>query len=170
MTGSTTAKKLWERGQEGVEFNTSSGCILAVQCECCTSYQQWKGKHSLKAIALQKLADELTVYQIFSKQQFVVYEIGREGKYTGTIKVLQGSPKGQCIGVASSTGPHPYVCTARNVLVHGKTSILNRRLLRNSTLDQRKHMQLRAAPLDTCKLHSYAEKTMKRKSQKKNQT
>lgn len=65
-----------------------------------------------------------------------------------TIRALKGSPKGACRGTASSSGPHSYICIACNALIHGKTSALNQRLLRNSTLKHPRSDTMHATKID----------------------
>ena len=50
---------------------------------------------------------------------------GTKYTYTGTIRASTAAPKGACIGIASTTGQHPYTCAACDALTHGKTSPLN---------------------------------------------
>lgn len=151
VAGGTTTKKLWECGRRDnttyVHHSTAPGNppkTFTTCCDCCTTYQQWKANHTLEAKSLQILADEPTSYQLLPKEQVVIQENGQQVTYIGTIRALQGSTMGECKGVAKSTGPHPYVCIACNALVHGKTSSLNRKLLRNNTLKHPRSVELRA--------------------------
>ena len=52
----------------------------------------------------------------------------------GTIRALSGAPLGPCTKLERGDGPHPYTCDACNTLVHGQTSVLNWRLLRDNQL------------------------------------
>ena len=48
--------------------------------------------------------------------------------YQGTIGALHMAPKGECSGIASSTGPHPFTCDACEALQRSKSSQLLHKL------------------------------------------
>ena len=62
----------------------------------------------------------------------------------GTIRALSAAPLGQCTRVAKRDGPHPYTCNACDALVHGQTSVLNRRLIREKKLRHPRTQEHRA--------------------------
>lgn len=55
-------------------------------------------------------------------------------QYSHTIRALPGSTKGECKQIASTGGPHPYVCDSYNALVHDKSSQLLRKYSRMDIL------------------------------------
>lgn len=135
-SGTTTAKKLWTNIRNGSvsrgEYNVD------VECTCCTVYKQWTLKHSSLAKQLQNEADSTFYYQIFLNKEVNVVLSGSLCKFIGTIRASAAAPQGACTGTATSTGQHPYTCIACNLLTHGKSSPLNRLILRAKTL---KHPQ-----------------------------
>ena len=105
-----------------------------MNCDCCTSYIEWKNKHPLLARSLQKAADNTFIYQICPNERATVVVDDMKCTYTGTIRASTAAPKGPCRGVASNLGLHPYTCTACDALTHGKTSPLNRIVSRAPSL------------------------------------
>ena len=99
-------------------------------CECCQTYVDWKQVHPILAKSLQELADQPRYYALLPNEKVSV-----DGKeMVGTIRALSAAPFGPCSRVAKTYGPHPYTCDACNALVHGQTSVLNRRILRDKQL------------------------------------
>ena len=76
--GATTAKKLWEQER---------------QCDCCTSYKEWKSKHPLPAQDLQNSADKKVYYEVFPSEEVTLSINAETASYTGTIRALSGSQK-----------------------------------------------------------------------------
>ncbi len=130
--GVTTAKKLWnDDGREKIISYIDSNKQFMVDCTCCASFQQWKKIHPVKSRQLKQIADKPLYYRIYPNEKLT---LPHQPHYVGTIRALPGAPMGECGGIASSTGFHPYTCIACNALIHGKTSVLNRKLVRCMTL------------------------------------
>ena len=98
-------------------------------CSCCDNYVSWRKAHPSDAQALQKIADVPYYYKVCN-EKVTIHEIG----YQGTIRALQMAPMGECTGIASSFGPHPFTCNACEALQHGKNSQLLHKLNRDSKL------------------------------------
>lgn len=88
-------------------------------CECCTKYSEWKKNHQDAARELQSIADEPYYYKVCNK----TVTIGSV-TYSTTIRALHLAPFGACKGIASKSGPHPYICDSCEMLQHGKSSQL----------------------------------------------
>ena len=138
--GGTNAKKLWEDGRKNnnnhsattvSEHQTST---TTCECTCCSTFVEWKKNHPVLAKQLQLIADQPVYYQLFPNET-IKFSLGREESlYKGTIRALSRAPLGKCMESAKDSGAHPYTCDACNALIHGKTSVLNRRLQRNQVL------------------------------------
>ena len=115
-----------------------------MNCDCCTSYIEWKNRHPLLARSLQKAADNTFIYQICPNERATVVVDGIKCTYTGTIRASTAAPKGPCRGVASNLGLHPYTCTACDALTHGKTSPLNQIVSRAPSLKHPRSDLMRA--------------------------
>ena len=100
-----------------------------VKCSCCYDYSSWQEKHSEKASTLQSIAKQSYYYKV-CEEEFVLGGV----RYSHTIRALPGSTKGECKQIASTGGPHPYVCDSCNALVHGKSSQLLRKYSRMDIL------------------------------------
>lgn len=138
--GCTSITKLWEEGRnQNSTYCNDHGDIQTV-CDCCQTYIEWKKTHPELAKSLQKIADQPRYYALLPNEKILV-----EGKeMIGTIRALSAAPLGQCTRVAKGDGPHPYSCDACNALVHGQTSVLNRKLLREKTLRHPRTQEQRA--------------------------
>ena len=141
--GCTSITKLWEEGrQHNLTFYTSSNNEDDFQtvCDCCQTFMVWKKTHPSLAKSLQQLADQSRYYALLPDEKVCV-----DGKeITGTIRALSAVPLGACKKIAKLDGPHPYTCDACNALVHGQTSILNRKLLRDKELKHPRSQEERA--------------------------
>ena len=115
-----------------------------MNCDCCTSYIEWKNRHPLLARSLQKAADNTFIYQICPNERATVVVDGMKCTYTGTIRASTAAPKGPCRGVASNLGLHPYTCTACDALTHWKTSPLNQIVSRAPSLKHPRSDLMRA--------------------------
>ena len=90
--------------------------------------------------SLQELADQPRYYALLPNEKISV-----DGKeMIGTIRALFGAPLGPCTKLAKADGPHPYTCDACDALIHGQTSVLNRRLLRDNQLKHPRSQEQRA--------------------------
>ena len=138
--GTTTAKKLWMNAHDTPSDDTG----IEMTCDCCTSYNEWKGKHPLLAKSLQKVADGTLIYQVCPNESITVIIDGTDTTYTGNIRASTAAPEGSYLGVASNSGKHPYTCSACDALTHGKTSTLNRIVNRAPTLKHSKSDMTRA--------------------------
>ncbi len=80
---------------------------------------------------------------------------------------MKGAPKGECLKIASTSGPHPYVCDA---LRYGSLSQLNRKLQRATTLRNPRDREDRATKDGV--VHKYCSKQHLEKAiqVKKNET
>ena len=128
--GCTTIKKLWEDGrQEDLKYCPLSGTTEYFQttCECCKTLKEWKVAHPNLAKSLLEIANQPLYYSLLPNEKICV--CGQE--MIGTIRALSDAPLGPCTKLAKPDGSHPYTCDA---LVHGQTSVLNRRLLRDNQL------------------------------------
>ena len=143
--GITTAKKLWTTTRESPAMNVMhDDDSISVECSCCTTYLEWKGRHQAVAKQLQKAADNTHQYQINQNEVVTVVENGVEHQYRGTIRASSAGPQGPCQGVAVNSGKHPYICVACDALTRGQTSPLNRRVSRYLTLKHPRSEKLRA--------------------------
>ena len=139
VAGGTSAKKLWEDGRKNISIsytppNASEHGELVTTCSCCDTFTQWKNNHPGLAKQLQKIADQPVYYQLLPNE-LISFSIGdQKFNYKGTIRALSQAPLGECMKIAKNTGAHPFTCDACYALAHGKTSVLNRRLQRNSVL------------------------------------
>ena len=73
-------------------------------------------------------------YKCFPDEHVRVSVNGSTVEFRGTIRALGGAPLGACQNLAKTGGVHPYICIACNALMHGKSSPLNRKLIRSKTL------------------------------------
>ena len=126
--GVTTSKSLWVHSRSVGECVQSPENEQQVQTAC-TMYGQWKKAHSTAAKTLQHIADIPCYYKVCDEQVNVGTHV-----YRGTIRALHSAPKGKCKGTALASGQHPYTCEACEVLQHGKSSQLLRKLLLASKL------------------------------------
>ena len=142
VAGGTNVKKLWEDGRRDnisytpPKFNVSEHgeFEFVTTCSCCGIFTEWKKNHPVLAKQLQLIADQPVYYQLFPTET-ISFSIGDQRiNYKGTIQALSGAPLGECMKAAKDVGAHPYTCDACNALAHGKSSVLNQRLLRNSVL------------------------------------
>lgn len=115
--GVTTAKKLWRTARVSPVMNDDDS--ISVECSCCTTYLEWKGRHQTLAKHLQKAADNTHQHQINQNEVVTVVENGVEHQYRGTIRGSSAGPQGPCQGVAVNSGKHPYICVACDALTRG---------------------------------------------------
>ena len=146
VAGGTTSKKLWENGRKSqIEYtDTNTNQTFQTTCDCCDTYLKWKTNHATLLKSLQALANQPQRYQILPDEEVVIEVNGKLAKYTGTIRALPDSPMGACSGIAKQTGPHPFTCDSCDALVHGQSSPLNRKLLRNEKLKHPRSDRYRA--------------------------
>lgn len=140
--GATTAQKLWtdHRQKESEEIICSSGDQkVAVSCDCCTKYTEWKEKHQDASRVLQSIADMPCYYRVSNE----TIKIDKTS-YETTIRAMHLAPLGACKGVALKSGPHPYICDACEALQHGKNNQLLHKLGRASKLKHPRTEQNRA--------------------------
>ena len=71
-------------------------------------------------------------------------ENGETKTYTKTIRALMDAPADKCLGTASTSGQHPYICDACEALRHGRHSQLNRKLQRAAKLQHPRSQEARA--------------------------
>jgi hypothetical protein len=151
--GATTAKKLWEDGRRSeIAYIDKEGCEFYTTCSCCTEYSSWKVAHKDLSADLQKLADQPRYYSVTNE---IIEVVANKVKivYKNTIRALKGAPKGECLKIASTSGPHPYVCDACDALRHGRHSQLNRKLQRETTLRNPRYREDRATKVGVVHKH-----------------
>ena len=73
-----------------------------------------------------------------------------------TIQALTGAPQGPCTGIAYAGGKHPYTCKSCYSLSTGKSSQLNRKLHRASSLKHPREEASRATKSGV--VHKYCSK------------
>jgi len=139
--GATTSKKLWLDSRARNECAVSTDDQIKVQtiCNCCEDYSTWKKMHPSDAKILQEIADMPIYYKVCDERVNI-----HDTTYQGTIRALHMAPKGECTGIASSTGPHPFTCDACEALQHGKSSQLLHKLWRATKLKHPRSEQNRA--------------------------
>ena len=135
---------MWEDGRRsGTAYIDKDGREFHINCSCCTDYRSWKQAHKDLSANLQKLADQPRYYRV-TDEIVQVIENGDKVVYKSTIRALKDAPKGECLNIASTSGPHPYVCDACDALRHGRHSQLNRKLQRATTLHNPRDREDRA--------------------------
>ena len=151
--GATTTKTLWEQGRRSsIAYIDKDGREFYANCSCCTEYHSWKLAHKDLSAHLQKLADQPRYYSVTDEIVEVV-ENGDKVVYKNTIRALKGAPKGECLKIASTSGPHPYVCDACDALRRGRHSQLNRKLQRATTLRNPRGQEDRATKVGVVHKH-----------------
>ena len=106
-------KKLWtdhcQKEFEGI-ICSSGDQKVAVSCDCCTKYTEWKEKHQDTLRVLQSIADMPCYYRVSNETIKIA-----KTSYETTIRAMHSAPLGACKGVALKSGPHPYICDARGM-------------------------------------------------------
>ena len=142
--GATTSKKLWQDSRSRkvctiITDDQVEETAVQTACSCCEDYSSWKKIHPSDAQMLQKIADMPCYYKVCDEKVNI-----NGTPYQGTIRALHMAPKGECTGIASSTGPHSFTCNACEALQHGKSSQLLHKLQRASKLKHPCSEQTRA--------------------------
>ena len=153
--GATTAKNLWKSYRENAPLMPVGGAKLSCHCSCCDSYSKWKKSHSVEASQLQKVADAPFYYAV-TDEHIEVKSSGAITVYNKTIRALTGAPQGPCTGIAYAGGKHPYTCKSCYSLSTGKSSQLNRKLHRVSSLKHPREVASRATKSGV--VHKYCSK------------
>jgi hypothetical protein len=98
--GATTPKSLWVQSpKEGKCIESPKYGLILTECDCYTTYGEWKKVHNVAAQALQQIADIPCYYKVCDEQVTVGNDV-----LQGTIRALHAAPRGECRGVALVSG------------------------------------------------------------------